>query len=226
MLRCVYFISLFFFVFLKLVVFASSFPARVSFVNPMPYVSSVSGQASRVALQACPVPRASFGEPWFFRDVKDGGDDVRDMRKNDTSFLNTSDSVSFDDRNAVSGGGDLVSYEKPGPSRPRAFRGSSRGIALDALKKQDKEFEDMQDTMILLRNEMGNLQNIVREICTAMIRCDDMILLERDLLHQGSIFTSNGKTEGLLKRAPTTLRSSILNISNQYNIPLIQGRYD
>ena len=109
---------------------------------------------------------------------------------------------------------------------PRAFRESSRGVALDALKNQKKELEEIQDSMISLQNEVRSLQKIIQEMCTSLVRCDDMILLERDLLHQGSIFTSNGQTEGLLKRTPLTLRTSVLNITNEYNIPLMQRTYE
>ena len=85
-----------------------------------------------------------------------------------------------------------------------------------------KDFDALCEHVILLQNRVYRLEKITRELCTSIIRCDDMLLLERDLMHQGAIFTSSGRHEGLLKRAPMTLRSSVLQITNQYNVPLAE----
>ena len=238
MLRYVYFLSLFLFLFLKLVLLASGFSARVtSFVPPPPYVSSVLVHPSRVCLKACPVSRASFGEPWFFKDSNDGDNESFGNKSHEKNESHKRDGSNENERNESNEkneseemrgmkGEAFVSCKTPCPFPPRAFRESSRGVALDALNKQKKELEEIQDSMISLQNEVRSLQKIIQEMCTSLIRCDDMILLERDLLHQGSIFTSNGQTEGLLKRTPLTLRTSVLNITNQYNIPLMQRTYE
>ena len=213
--------------------FASGFSARVtSFVPPPPYVSSVLVHPSRVCLKACPVSRASFGEPWFFKDSSDGDNESfgnKSHQGNESHKKNESSN-----KNEINEKNDNIEVEQevvlscktPCPPPPRAFRESSRGVALDALKNQKKELEEIQDSMISLQNEVRSLQKIIQEMCTSLVRCDDMILLERDLLHQGSIFTSNGQTEGLLKRTPLTLRTSVLNITNEYNIPLMQRTYE
>ena len=85
-----------------------------------------------------------------------------------------------------------------------------------------KDFDALCDLVIALQNRVHKLEKITQELCTSIIRCDDMILLERDLMHQGAIFTSSGRTEGLLKRSPMTLRSNVLQITNQYNLPLVE----
>ena len=85
-----------------------------------------------------------------------------------------------------------------------------------------KDFDALCEHVIALQNRVHKLEKITQELCTSIIRCDDMILLERDLMHQGAIFTSSGRTEGLLKRSPMTLRSSVLQITNQYNMPLLE----
>ena len=160
-----------------------------------------------LALRACPVRPASFGEPWFSRDANGSCNQL--------------------------------------PIAPRPFLTSSRGILnqseqrVEIMHNFDNAMADMQcinevgdlefkdfnalcEHVVLLQNKVHRLEKITRELCTSIIRCDDILLLERDLMHQGAIFTSSGRHEGLLKRAPMTLRSSVLQITNQYNMPLAE----
>ena len=178
-------------------------PFQIPFHDHEPF------QGLQTAVRACPVRPASFGEPWF----------PHDKRANGT-------------RNQF-------------PLAPRPYMESSRGMlnqsqqGTETMHKIQTDMADMQcinefvdfefkdfgalcEHVILLQNKFNRLETITQELCTSIIRCDDMLLLERDLMHQGAIFTSSGRHEGLLKRAPTTLRSSVLEITNQYNMPLAE----
>ena len=172
--------------------------------------------SDKTAVRACSVRPASFGEPWFPRERKTNG--------------------------SCNQLPDLLSLA------PRPYLESSRAMLNKSQEETDimqqihvdmadmeginqfenfelKNFDALCEHVIALQNRVHKLEKITQELCTSIIRCDDMILLERDLMHQGAIFTSSGRTEGLLKRSPMTLRSSVLQITNQYNMPLVERTY-
>ena len=160
-----------------------------------------------LALRACPVRPASFGEPWFSRDANGSRNQFplapRPFLTSSRGILNKSEQQAEIIHNFDNGMADMQCINGVG------------GLEI-------KDFDALCEHVILLQNKVHRLETITRELCTSIIRCDDMLLLERDLMHQGAIFTSSGRHEGLLKRAPMTLRSSVLEITNQYNMPLAE----
>ena len=76
------------------------------------------------------------------------------------------------------------------------------------------------DDFVVAQNNIKQLSAIVSHLCSCIVYCDDILLLERDLQHQGKIITSNGQREAMLERSPITLRSAVLNVTNAYKINL------
>jgi len=124
----------------------------------------------------------------------------------------------------------VYSSNTPAPSPPRAFSASARGQQreMQALvqhmmqhnMQEQHELQELQESVVALKNQVHYLYEIVRELCSSIVRCDDMALLERELLHHGRIWTSNAHRESFLDRAPRTLRGDVLNMTNRMHMPL------
>jgi len=74
-----------------------------------------------------------------------------------------------------------------------------------------------------LLNELHTLRRAFSELCAAIVRSDDVMLLERDLLHRGTIMSASPSTEAdrrFVERTPVTLRSRVLELANRHKIAL------
>ena len=89
-------------------------------------------------------------------------------------------------------------------------------ISVTSINCVQNDSEDF----IVAQNNIKQLSAIVSHLCSCIVYCDDILLLERDLQHQGKIITSNGQREAMLQRSPMTLRSAVLNVTNAYKINL------
>lgn len=77
--------------------------------------------------------------------------------------------------------------------------------------------------VVRLHNELRTLHHAFCELCAAIVRSDDVVLLERDLLHHGTIVSTSPSTETdrqFVERTPVTLRSRVLELTNRHNIAL------
>ena len=75
----------------------------------------------------------------------------------------------------------------------------------------------------MLRGELEGLGHAFSELCAAIVRSDDIMLLERDLLHRGAIVSASPSTEAdrqFVERVPVTLRSRVMELANRHKIAL------
>jgi hypothetical protein len=102
------------------------------------------------------------------------------------------------------------------PVPPRPFPGG-RGNDPEKLGYED---------LVALRGELESLQQAFSELCAAIVRSDDIVLLERDLLHRGAIVSASPSTEAdrrFVERVPVTLRSRVMELANRHKIALPVG---
>ena len=95
-------------------------------------------------------------------------------------------------------------------------KNEGNNISVTSINCVQNDSEDF----IVAQNNIKQLSAIVSHLCSCIVYCDDILLLERDLQHQGKIITSNGQREAMLQRSPITLRSAVLNVTNAYKINL------
>ena len=68
-----------------------------------------------------------------------------------------------------------------------------------------------------LRRRVTLLENLVHDICSALVYCDDMALAEREMLSAGDIFLDLSSN---VTRSPLLLRRSVANISRKHGRPV------
>ena len=102
------------------------------------------------------------------------------------------------------------------PSSDSLERNSNKGDYVLSTEISD-------DDIIRLKNDMQIVYYVLEDLCTSIVRCDDIALLERDVRHQGAIITALGPFKGQLERQPLTLRTSVLDIANKYQLRIGDG---
>jgi hypothetical protein len=77
--------------------------------------------------------------------------------------------------------------------------------------------------VVRLQNELRTLHAAFCELCAAIVRSDDVVLLERDLFQRGTIASVSPSTDAdreFVERMPVTLRSRVLELTNRHKIAL------
>jgi len=69
--------------------------------------------------------------------------------------------------------------------------------------------------MDILRSRVLRLENMLRDICGAVIHCDDMALLEREAAGVGKIFRDGSFTES---RNPLFARVALQNVLSKHGL--------
>lgn len=147
--------------------------------------------------------RHMLGEPWFFGNVSEA------PVLNATNNPNTQPPTTATDHAFPSAAISVM----PVPVPPRPFPGGREN------NPPQLDYEDL----ILLQGELQRLKQAFSELCAAIVRSDDIVLLERDLLHRGTIWSASPSMEvdpHFVERIPITLRSRVMHLTNKHKIAL------
>ena len=68
-----------------------------------------------------------------------------------------------------------------------------------------------------LKRRVNLLENLVHDICSALVYCDDVALVEREMLSAGDIFMDLSSN---VTRSPLLLRRSVADISRKHGRPV------
>tara|TARA_Y100000389_G_scaffold197696_1_gene232787 strand:- start:477 stop:962 length:486 start_codon:yes stop_codon:yes gene_type:complete len=68
-----------------------------------------------------------------------------------------------------------------------------------------------------LKRRVNLLENLVHDICSALVYCDDVALVEREMLSAGDIFLDLSSN---VTRSPLLLRRSVADISRKHGRPV------
>jgi hypothetical protein len=196
------------------------FPIRTPPPSTLPVL------AADVALE-CAAP-SMCGEPWFLGNAS--GAPVLPV-PNATGDPERQPPTTAADHAFPSGAISLLDAAVP----PRPFPGQRGGSQCEtadgahATVEDDDCFERQPLALatdvdvVRLHNELRTLHHAFCELCAAIVRSDDVVLLERDLLHRGTIASVSTSTEvdrQFVERMPVTLRSRVLDLANRHKIVL------
>lgn len=81
-----------------------------------------------------------------------------------------------------------------------------------ALKTRSDEIQERR-----LASRVKYLENIVENLCSALVYCDDMALLEREMLKTGDIHLDMSSN---MTRRPLLLRKTVADIARQNGQPV------
>lgn len=76
---------------------------------------------------------------------------------------------------------------------------------------------DKQSDVERLTRRVTLLENLVHDICSALVYCDDVALVEREMLSAGDIFMDLSSN---VTRAPLLLRRSVADLSRKHGRPV------
>jgi hypothetical protein len=76
---------------------------------------------------------------------------------------------------------------------------------------------DSQSDVQRLKRRVNLLENLVHDICSALVYCDDVALVEREMLSAGDIFMDLSSN---VTRSPLLLRRSVADISRKHGRPV------
>lgn len=75
---------------------------------------------------------------------------------------------------------------------------------------------DAKDTR-RLQGRVHRLETLVHDLCSVIVYCDDMALMEREILQSGDIYMDLSSTK---IRKPLLLRRAIADLARQYGDPV------
>jgi len=79
----------------------------------------------------------------------------------------------------------------------------------------DAQFRALDTRMLRLERRHIVLQALVEDVCSALLHCDDVALMERHARSMGDIYLDTGFTT---TRRPRMVRQEIVQIMNRHNI--------
>lgn len=84
-------------------------------------------------------------------------------------------------------------------------------------RRHERASFDQSADVERLARRVALLENLVHDICSALVYCDDVALVEREMLSAGDIFLDLSSN---VTRAPLLLRRSVADLSRKHGRPV------